>query len=313
VATPIDVPALLDAIAWPAVVLAIVFLIRAKLPSMIEQLAGRVKKLDLAGVSIELAEARPYAPAWTGAGAVADLRHAAQAFEMTDSGRASFVTQLMGPAEADYAEVDLGDGRQWLSSRLFIMAELFPRMKRVRCFLFVERKNGHEKRHLGWVDPAALRYALAREYPWLESAFADAYDQILKHGARIASSHGKLISAQGGDDAAVAIDLLGEFLRRVQTPPPPAPLQPPIPTVDVNGVQEQARWLSGGAIEALLGPALIKTHLSATQFLKAEPKEQIRMVLAAPGDFLILTSDKGAIERVLKRDALIDQIGRQLN
>src|SRR5262245_11682605 len=103
---------------------------RTKIPLIAEWLSSRVKKLEFAGISLELAVAKPFVPDWS-AGAL-DLRHSATPIGIFDSTVASFIDQLHRSGTADYAHVNLGTGQEWLTSRLFIMAIVFAQMKDIK-------------------------------------------------------------------------------------------------------------------------------------------------------------------------------------
>jgi hypothetical protein len=83
--------------------------------------------------------------------------------------------EQLGRATGEYAVIDLGNGNQWISSRLFIFAVLLKRMTGLRQFVFIGTQNGVTGRFLGMASPDDVRWALARRYPWLECAYAYAY------------------------------------------------------------------------------------------------------------------------------------------
>src|SRR5262245_7082883 len=170
--TTLDIAAALSAVIWPIVALVILLAFRARIPTLIEGLANRITKLEVAGIAVELTVAKPYVPQWSG---TLDLRNKAAAMQISDSTARLFLSQLTDEGSADYAEVNLGAGKEWLTSRLYIMAIIFARMKGIRSFVFVETEGGVRKRYVGWAEPTAIRWALARRYPWFERAYADAY------------------------------------------------------------------------------------------------------------------------------------------
>ena len=91
------------------------------------------------------------------------------------SDRSELPKLLSGDGDYDYAVFDLGDGWRWLTSRLFIFATMLERMRGLRCCVFFESSGRVSKRFLGTAEPAAVRWAFAHRYPWLNPAFADAY------------------------------------------------------------------------------------------------------------------------------------------
>ncbi|MEH2537194.1 MULTISPECIES: hypothetical protein [unclassified Bradyrhizobium] len=111
--TTLDIAAALSAVIWAIIVLAILLAYRSKIPIVVEGLAGRVKKLEFAGVSLELAHAKPFVPKWSGSPNALDLRHKATAIQVNDSTARTFLTQLTDEGTGDYAEstwVPVGNG-----------------------------------------------------------------------------------------------------------------------------------------------------------------------------------------------------------
>jgi hypothetical protein len=88
------------------------------------------------------------------------------------------LNQIQGQGPSDYAVIDLGSGRSWLTTRLFVFAILLRRMRALRALVFVETQDGIAQRFLGVALPDTVRWRLAREYPWLEDAYAHAYCHI---------------------------------------------------------------------------------------------------------------------------------------
>src|SRR5262249_20597173 len=144
---------------------------------LVKGIAGRLSKLEFGGVSIELAKAKAFDPNWS-AGAL-DLRQKAAAIQVSDSTTMTFLAQLREQGDADYAEVNLGTGNEWLTSRLFIMAIVFARMKGIKCFVFVETSANARKRFVCWAKPERIRWAFAKRFAWLERAYAEAYSTLM--------------------------------------------------------------------------------------------------------------------------------------
>ena len=76
----------------------------------------------------------------------------------------------------DYIVIDLGSeaSPRWLTSRLYLLALLITLINKPLCLVFVETASGVRKRFVGLSSPDRVRWALARSYPWLESAAAAA-------------------------------------------------------------------------------------------------------------------------------------------
>lgn len=224
----LDIASVLSAVLWPVVVLVILLVFRKRIPALVEGVASRVTKLEFAGISLELAVAKPFVPEWSGPPGALDLRHRATAMQVNDSTARTFIAQLQLTEEgtADYAQVNLGTGEEWLTSRLFIMAIVLARMKGIKCFVFVETSGSVRKRYVGWAEPEKIRWALAKRYPLLEQGYTGAYSALTsQQDPLIVSNQGRLGYQHSPDDPGLSIELLKEFLERVQAPPLPSLLR----------------------------------------------------------------------------------------
>lgn len=211
------------------------------------------------------------------------------------------VRQLVDPSAADYAVVDLGVGDRWLTSRLFLFAELLARMRDLRCFVFVRSESGGQRRFVGTALPLDVRWALAEEYPWLERAYAQAYAQLPQHEIR--SAHGALTVEE-------ATQLISTFVAAVQAPVPPA--TGPGGWVQLNGGSwEHGAWLDPdlpGPLRAVL------VHATVAAGSDAEDARVARDVLARRGArFVALVGPDSEFQRLVDRGALLEQTAARLS
>jgi len=310
----LDIAATVSAVIWPLVVLLVLLAYRERIPLIFDGLAGRVTKLKFAGVDLELASAKSYAPTWT-AGTF-DLRQTATALQVNDSTARTFVSQLCDQAGGDYAEVNLGAGREWLTSRLFIMAIVFARMKGVRAFVFLDKSGDTRKRFVCWCDIGAVRWALARRYPWLERAYAEAYAQILgKQNVFVVDSQGKLGFQYSQQDPGPSIELLREFLQRIESPPAPLPDHEEKEWIALDAsppVSEHASWLDGELLEDLLGKDCNASAVRSSEIRGKGAKEQLQVLLAVPGRYVAVTAEDGRFEHLVDRTALLEQAAKSV-
>ena len=308
----VDVAKVLGVVVWPLVVLTVFVMYRAKIPAIFEGLAGRVTKLKFAGIDLELASAKSYAPTWT-AGAF-DLRQTATAVQVNDSTAMTFMSQLRDQAGGDYAEVNLGAGREWLTSRLFIMAIVFARMKGVRAFVFLDKSGDTRKRFVCWCDIGAVRWALARRYPWLERAYAEAYAQVLgNQNVFVVDPRGKLGFQFSQQDPGPSIELLREFLQRIESPPAPLPAHEAKEWVALDStppVSEHASWLDGELLDDLLGKDCNASAVRSSEIRGKGAKEQLQVLLAVPGRYVAVTAEDGRFEHLVDRSALLEQAAK---
>ena len=56
--------------------------------------------------------------------------------------------------KADYIELDLGTGREWLTSRLYLLSAHIPEVSGVQRLVFVETRAGLPRQFAGVAHPA---------------------------------------------------------------------------------------------------------------------------------------------------------------
>jgi hypothetical protein len=158
------------ALAWPLVAGAIVLFLREPLRAFVAALGTRVTKLSIFKVELELV------PAATAADGplLDDLRTATTSATIGDSSRA-MLEQVQSQTPADFTEINLGTGKEWLSSRLYIAVVMLERMRQIEVIVFVERTPTSNRHIVAVVPVRELRWALARRYPWLDAAFLRTY------------------------------------------------------------------------------------------------------------------------------------------
>jgi hypothetical protein len=313
----LDVAATLGAVIWPIIVLVILLAYRTRIPALFEGLASRVNKIEVAGVSLELAVAKPFVPEWSGSSTAFDLRHKATAIQVNDSTAGTFLTQLRDAGTGDYAEINLGTGREWLTSRLFIMAIVFSRMKNIRCFVFVETSGSVRKQFVGWAEPEKIRWAMAKRFPWLERAYAEAYAAVIsQRNAVVVSNSGRLGYPHAPGDPGTGIELLKEFLQRVQRPYPPAPLpaeEDQWTVVDAaSNTQEHSSWINAEELERLLGNDCNTAVVQASELRSKNAAGPLKAFLAVPAQFVAVVREDQRFEYLVLRDVLVEQVAKRM-
>jgi hypothetical protein len=170
-----DIIGLVQAISWPIFGVIALFLLYKPISSFLVSLGGQnvqtVKFTVLQLFAVEYSKASNFTPTWSFPGL--DLRFA-PGNKITTSGGSSLFQQFKGNEPLDYALFDIGDGKKWLTSRLFIFAIMLERMRGLRCLVFVETTSDVQQRFLGIASPSEIRWKLAMLNPWLEPALARA-------------------------------------------------------------------------------------------------------------------------------------------
>jgi hypothetical protein len=323
----IDVAAILSTMVWLIVILIILFMLRemlpdlrARLPTLVRELAGRAIKVGVGGFTLEFAKAKAFAPAFSSPTAGIDLRQRAGVMQVTDNTAATFLDQLRDPAPADYAIVNVGTGDQWLTSRLYIMAVILARMKDLKAFVFLGQSSS-SRRYLGWTHPNSVRWALARRYPWLEAAYAAAYSHVAARPTiRVTSRSGRLVDTNLPlDDPRPSLDLLQAFLQSIQCPSEPmvagfAPTVAPPDSAatdwvivdEQRSIREHAVWLNSALLEDILGDELDFSHVAFDALQGKTRSEQNRLVLGQVG--VAVTREELRFEYLIDRSILLAQM-----
>ncbi len=296
--------------SWPALIIGVLLVCREKLPDLLSSVFGRVTKLGFAGVTLEFATAKAFEPNLVSSTSNVDLRNTASYMQINDSTARNFISQLTDSFTCDYALIDLGQGNQWLSSRLYILTILFERMKGLQAFVFLETVENNRKQFLGWAEPDKIRWGLAQNYPWLESAYAAAYSEIMAAPSDtvIVSRTGQMAKSHDHRNAQPAIDLLQRFLQKTQAEQIAGINdQNEWVVLGNTGQWEHAKWLNGNDIEDLLGRDLHVSTVRREDLQAMTEYEQIRLLSSQSERFVTITRANERFDALIKRDALVDK------
>jgi hypothetical protein len=319
----LDLAALIAALVWPVVVVFALSKYRQPITDLSNAALQRGFNVGLGGFSLEIPGVHELMPRWSGKDMEIDLRRPIPSAEVTDSTAQAFITQLEEGGPADYAALDLGEGREWLSSRLFIMSILLRRMRNLQVFVFVKAAAGVQRRLIGVAELEKVRWAIAQRDFYLEEAFAHAYSRLFsKFGAfDVVSRNGRLESrGPPPGNPWPAVLLLQFFLANIQAQARPAgedeqewvPLTPIGPATAAPAPSfEHAQWLDGAGLEKLLGRDVLNTsRLSSSDLYGRDELEEVRLVLAQPGPYIAVTDADGRFERLIERQAVMEQFSR---
>jgi hypothetical protein len=153
---------------------------------------------------------------------------------LPDSGTRAFAALLRNPAQSIYSLVSLGNGQEWLTSRLLVFATVLRKLRGVRC-LVITAWSGDDgvDRLVGTLTPEDLRRAFSWEYPWLEAAVAEAWERIT---GPIPGSKRGILNPQTADR------LLHDVTHKLTSSAASDPQGDP-EWVNVRGRNEHARWV----------------------------------------------------------------------
>ena len=257
---------LTNALAWPVVALVALIVLHKPIAGALVQLAKRAKSFTVFDVSLELATLPELQTSWI-ADTNADVRKLTSSL-IFDSYSYTLFAQLASAQHADYAIVDLRDGKEWLTSRLYIFAMILGEVIGVRAFVFLVTSAGANRRFLGVATTADIRRSLGARYPWFDEAaaraMASAYPpapvSVPVAGAEPVSDFSNAISPVASADSSRGFVRL--FIQAIQRTIKPIDLEASsyleLSPTAMEPIQkwERARWIDGDGLERVLGDAL---------------------------------------------------------
>jgi hypothetical protein len=287
-----DVVDLVRAIAWPVAVIIAAIVLRDPLAKLL----ARTARVSAFNVSIDLATATEFTePSWD-LGQVADVRKPSPAPPMSSAPEA-LLPQLSDPTQVDYAVIDLGEGQEWLTSRLYLFVMLLQLFRGLRWVVFVETVAGLRRQFIAAADPTDVCTALARRYPRLERAFATAY---AKPGAVAPYVDAYQLSYQTSE-------VVTEYLSVPQTATSAEPRNDWI-ALGESGIWGYAKWLTGARLERVLANVLNQSSVAYSP--DGARRDQVAEVIRRSGPFVAVV-DRGRFRELIDREAVLEQAAVQ--
>jgi hypothetical protein len=279
-------------LAWPLLAAVGFLLFREPLASFFIALGSRTSKIGAFSVSIELS-ALPEARVWSGP-ALDDLRAEHPAAAGDSSVR--LFRAIADATYADYITVDLENGEAWLTSRLFILAALIPRVRHIKRIVFLGSVAGE---FIGETAPNAVAETLAQRFPWLEEAYIKAHVSIDDNQIKLWRD----ASLLGPVDPMNAGVLLDQFLDAVKGNGSGDQW------VDLGSYKEHAEWVTPQALQSLLGRRLeinvVKRDPSIDSVLLA------KTLLRHESTYVAVVDPVGRFTHLIDRYRAVDQVVRQ--
>ena len=303
---PINLPALILALLWPAIAIVALVLFRRPLGEVVGILGQRIQKISIGTLSLELA-------------ATSELKLAALDDEIRKldatpnvqsaaSSLSGLMAQLRQGRKHDYIVIDLGSeaAPRWLTSRLYLLVFLIMRIDRPKCLVFVETSGNVRGRFIGTAAPEDVRWALAHTYTWLETACASAYASLGE--LQFDAVSGTLSEYQSSK-------LIQLFLLKVRA----TPVSSESPGVNApveagwielaDGSLEHAKWLDSGRLERVLGNDL--TTSCVVRFPNHAISELSGVVLREPGRFVAVVDTDRKFLNLIDRASVLENLAAE--
>ena len=340
VAVSKNVVDLVGALAWPIAVVAAVLLLRPLLPALV----SRISKVSVANVTLELTASEVATQVLSSLSYLRDP--ASSVFPSSDAGQ-QLTGLVTGGQRADFATIDLGDGKRWLTSRLYIFSWVLAQVVGVRCLAFVETRDGIPHRFAGLAEPEAVRRSLGQRQMWLEGAFVAAHLDFYSPDATSAFTELKQVlstrtrplselysgevevplramvgAAYGGTVGSLTPDQIASTYRNTQTvsrnvdenaPTPPGWVRLKAASDTPAGMarEEHAAWIRDGAhLKRLLGESLTYPAIVSDP-TRTSRELQRQLILCDGGTFVALVDRNERLQRLHDRGRIVGEIGRE--
>jgi hypothetical protein len=265
------------AVAWPAVAAGALMTLRAPIGTFLEAIGHRATKIGAFNVTVELAQSTLRAVQLP---ELDPLKK--DATQVQEPGSLAFFGFVGNNPILDVI-VNLGAGQEWLTSRLFLVAAMLPRLSGLKCIVFCNGSSG--RRFVGLAEAEAVRRSLARKYPHLERAYLAARMEVT--------------GLSGYSGVAEANEIARRFLMHLRAAGP----VPGAVGVD-NAYWEQAAWLTPELLSDVLDEQLVT---DAVRFRAAAPQDTVRELLVAESRFAALVTGNRTFHAVVDRYDLLQR------
>lgn len=276
---------LLSLVIWPLFIAILLFIFRNYLFTIINS----IKKISFAGIELSFLKAKAFTKNQKFIGDRLNEIGNMTNFQNLQSDISFLIDSSENINEVDYVIIDLGDGKNWLTSRLYLVSILFKEIKRMKCVVFVKSdKKGTQIKFLGYAIPDDIRLALNLSYKEYEPAY-------IKSVAKVTNGQYKLDLFDTNSWA----NLIITFVQNITSEPVILKNN----TIESLG-DEAASWLTKGNISDYLAEKLvtnkIKDHWSKNK--------KIKNALRKKGDFVAMVSRNNSFVGLIDRKRLVEEI-----
>jgi hypothetical protein len=296
----------LAAFAWPLITIVGLWIYRVPLGKFLETIGSRATEIGIGWASIKLPDVKQASPT------PVNVARELQSDLWQESSSQWFREFSSSTASSEYALLNVGDGREWISSRLFIFAVMLQRMKSLKCIVFTRLLASGDSRFLGCASPENIRWALAVDQPWLETAYAHAYANLFPPQIPDpAIPSPSFIHIDGSIEPDFAERAVREFISSLRGFPG-NPYSGSPGWVDVSGSKEHASWLTETELQRIIGVHLWRDAVEGRVDDSNEQKMlEAKQIVGKSSPYVAILKG-GFYKSLIDRIALLSEIGRSV-
>jgi hypothetical protein len=246
-----------------------------------------------------------------------DLRHLTADIVFASHSKSLF-EHLAKLAPSEVLQIDLGNGREWLTSRLYLFSALLERLRGIRCVAILRTKEDRNSQAVGSMSPAAICATLAADEPWLEQTYASAWHEVFGvvpaapialgnvSAADVTFPKNRLDSETAQQVAQAFIRLSQRFTEPIDRGGEWQSFEPPHTGSESITVWEHTQWIDPAAL-----PKPLSRALDTTSVVQVDPTERHndlkRRILLQEGPFVMLVERDGTLRGMADRASMLDQ------
>ena len=297
----------LSAFPWPLVTLVILYLYRESLGKFLVTISARATEIGIGSwATIKLPEVKE------ATNTPIDVIREIETDNWQESSTLWFKELSASTAPSEYALIDLGDGKQWISSRLFIFAVILQRMKALKCIVFARTLPSGGRRFIGCASPDNVRWSLSTNQPWLELSYAAAYNQAFPPAGAVPVITPPITRIDGSIEPPVAQQIISTFIASLKDSTGTIIKPDPLNWVTLKSGTEHATWLTELEVQRLLGVYLWRDAIKArTDDSPEQKKLEVKAVVRKSDPYVAIVKDD-QYKSLVNRVALLSEIGQSI-
>jgi hypothetical protein len=222
--------------------------------------------------------------------------------EVNTTTRLTLFKALEGPAHWDFIVVDIGDGKRWLASRLFIFSILLKELRGLRSVVIVESAAQVKRKLLGITTPDEVRSSLAARYPCFDKQLIEAVNV-----AAVAVFRNRISLDQ-------AQELLNVFLDGLQSRLPPDQNGLEWSEIETGHLWEASPWLTRKKVNSDLSSTFYDLHESTIERASVHADLDLYTdVMRCQEPFVAIVNAQGEFLDLFYKQAIVDRFVDLLN
>lgn len=278
---------LIEGLAWPIVVFIGIIILRKQLPNLF----NRFQKISAFGFEINLAD--------TSASELrikeVDIQGIRDPISVNglQSNVAALINKINSSKNADFAIIDLGEGENWLLSRLYILVILLFKAKGIKYFVFLTSENESESKYLGWISSKSIIKTISN----YDSDMPINFNGVSQDENINFQIQEGIINIENIDN--LIISFIGSLQTQTKSSKKGILLKG-------SGYYEDTEWVSRELFSTLFSESINENFIMEDPY--KDNKDHLNAILRQKGKYIAVINAKGVFKRLIDRDVILKKI-----